>query len=260
MGCQFEDSPNGMPFGCLAAYIGNGPPFMVFDGLVLEMLNNQGTLHMFQNNGLYSVTPKGNLMVEIRGIKTLSIYEIEKKLGWDLEILDTSIEEMKEDEKNLLIYINKVRTNPKLFAELYLTSPKTGAEQELAELLNEMEPISKLNTSSHLYKISLDHAKDLGLHNLAGHESSEGNDMEQRLKRNGIITKIFAENCIFGYNDPIEIIMKLLIDEENDQRNQRKIILNQEFNMVGVSIEPHSGEFCWSCIQDFIREDTEIEN
>ena len=255
VGCfNFEDKPNGMPFGCLAAYINSGPFFTVYDGLALDT-QREGPLYMFQNNGLYSVTPKGSLEVEIRGIKPMSIYEIEMKLGWDLSLLDTSIPEMKEDEINLLIYINKVRTNPKLFSEQFLTNPdKSPAEIELYKLLLSMDPIPRLVTSKELYLISLNHAKDLGENRLAGHESSNGQNMEQRLVSNGISTKIFAENCIFGYNDPIEIILKLLIDEDNENRNQRKIILNKDFNMVGISIEQHSGEYCWSCIQDFIMD------
>ena len=162
---------------------------------------------------------------------------------------------MKEDEINLLIYINKVRTNPQLFAEQYLTNQyKSEAEEELYKALMEMKPISRLTTSKELYIISLNHAQDLGENKLAGHESSSGLNMEQRLINNGINTKIFAENCIFGYNDPVEIILKLLIDEDNLNRNQRKIILNKDFNKVGISIEPHSGEYCWSCIQDFIMD------
>jgi uncharacterized protein YkwD len=256
VGCfNFEDKPNGMPFGCLAAYISNGPYFTVYDGLVLEN-QKEGPLYMFQNNGLYSVNPKGSLEVEIRGVKPMSIYEIEMNLGWNLALLDTSIPEMKEDEVNLLIYINKVRTNPKHFATQYLTNEnKSIAEKELIKLLmTEMEPIPRLLTCKELYSISLNHAMDLGKNKLAGHESSFGMNMEQRLVDKGINTKIFAENCIFGYNDPIEIILKLLIDEDNENRNQRKIILNKDFNMVGVSIEHHSGEYCWSCIQDFIMD------
>lgn len=253
IGCtDFEDRPCGMPFGCLAAYVLNGPYFVVYDGLTIENIQ-EGPLFMFQNNGLYSVTPKGSLEVEIRGIKPLSIYEIEAKMGWDLCYLDTSISEMKEDEVNLLIFVNKVRTNPKLFADQYLkTLGNTEAEVELYNLLITMDPIPRLETTSELYKISSNHAKDLGLNKLAGHESSNGMNMEQRLMANGINTKIFAENCIFGYNDPIEIILKLLIDEDNENRNQRKILLNKDFNKVGISIEHHSGEYCWSCIQDFI--------
>jgi len=105
-----------MPFGCLSAYIANGPFFAVYDGLILEN-KTEGPIYMFQNNGLYSVNPKGSLEVEISGVKPLSIYEIELKQGWDLSILDTSIPDMKEDEVNLLILINKVRTNPKLFVK-----------------------------------------------------------------------------------------------------------------------------------------------
>ena len=255
VGCfNFEDKPNGMPFGCLAAYINSGPFFPVYDTLAIDSVK-EGPLYMFQNNGLYSVTPKGSLEVEIRGIKPMSIFEIEMKLGWDLSLLDTSIPDMKEDEINLLIYINKVRTNPKLFAEQFLTNPdKSAAEVELHKLLLTMDAIPRLVTSKELYLISLNHARDLGENKLAGHESSNGMNMEQRLVSNGINTKIFAENCIFGYNDPIEIILKLLIDEDNENRNQRKIILNKDFNMVGISIEQHSGEYCWSCIQDFIMD------
>jgi len=255
VGCQeFEDYPNGMPFGCLAAYVLNGPFFVVYDGLTIEN-TQEGPLFMFQNNGLYSVTPKGSLEVEIRGIKPSSAFEIEQKMGWDLRELDTSIPEMKEDEVNLLIYINKVRTNPKLFIQQYLKNlGNSEAEVELFNFLESMEPINRLETSLELYKTSSSHAKDLGKNKLAGHESSDGRNMEQRLVDKGITTKIFAENCIFGYNDPLEIILKLLIDEDNENRNQRKILLNKDFNKVGISIESHSGEYCWSCIQDFILE------
>ena len=82
--------------------------------------------------------------------------------------------------------------------------------------------------------------------------SSNEIDMGGRLEKNGINSKKFAENCIFGYNDPLEIIMKLLINEDNELRAQRNIILNFDFNYVGISINPHKGEYCWSCIQDFI--------
>jgi len=255
---NFEDKPNNMAFGCLAAYISNCPFFTVYDGLILEN-QREGPLFMFQNNGLYSVTPKGSLEIEIRGVKPMTVYEIEKRMGWDLSKLDTSIQEMREDEKNLLILLNKVRTNPKLFAEQFLTNEfQSDAEEELFNILMDLEPLPILYTNKELYSIANRHARDLGSNKLAGHESSTGMNMEDRLIAHGIKTKVFAENCIFGYNDPIEIILKLLIDEDNENRNQRKIILNKDFNMLGCAIEPHNGEYCWSCIQDYLRID-EIE-
>jgi hypothetical protein len=252
LGCfNFEEKPNNMNFGSLVGYIPGDEYFNIFDELSY-VPKKSGPLFMFQNNGLYSVNPKGELEIEIKGGTPLSIYDIEFKLGWDMTILDTSIPEMKEDEKILLILINKVRTNPKLFASQYLSLSRSEEEHEFQQVLNIMKPLHPLKTTSKLYNISKNHAIDLGINNIAGHTSSNGLNMEQRLQYGGILTKVFAENCIFGYNDPLEIIMRLLIDEDNENRNQRKIILSPDFNSVGISIEPHSGDFCWSCIQDFI--------
>ena len=253
MGCtSFDEKPNNMNFGCLVGYIPSEPFFTVFDELEYTP-KRDGPLLLFQNNGLYSVNPRGYLEVEIKGGISMSLFEIEQKLGWNLSILDTSIPDMKEEESFLLVLINKVRSDPKLFAQQHLTNSKGSvAEIELEELLYSLKPLNPLKTNKNIYEVSKKHALDLGMNKIAGHTSSNGLNMEQRLQEGGVNTKVFAENCIFGYNDPLEILLRLLIDEENENRNQRKIILSPDFNTVGLSIEPHSGEFCWSCIQDFI--------
>lgn len=250
VGClSFEEKPNNLNFGSLVGYIQGLPYFPIYHGLVITF-DQDGPLYLFQNNGLYSVNPRGYLEIEIRGGIPMTIYEIQKSLNWDLLVLDTSIAEMKEDEVALMVLLNKVRTNPKLFALQYLNGDET--ENELKGVLSAMEPLDSLTTSKQIYQISQKHATDLGKNRIAGHISSNGMTMEERLHEGSIFTKVFAENCIFGYNDPLEIILRLLIDEDNENRNQRKIILSKDFNTVGISIEPHSGEFCWSCILDFI--------
>ena len=272
LGCpEFEEKPNDLNFGSLVGYVPGDELFTIVDGLTL-FSTKDGPLYLFQNNGLYSVNPKGTLELEITGGTPMSIYDIEKKLGWDLNYLDTSIPEMKEDEVSLLILLNKARTNPKLFASQYLNSktnvsninnPSTSsqqAESELEEALCNLDPLPVLYCNKQVYGVSKTHAEDLGKNKMAGHHSSEGFDLEERLKNGGISTKVFAENCIFGYNDPLEIIYRLLIDEDNENRSQRKIILSMDFNMVGIAIEPHPGEYCWSCIQDFILDSSSTEN
>lgn len=250
LGCtSFDEKPNNLNFGSLVGYIQGSPYFPIYHGLIITF-DHDGPLYLFQNNGLYSVNPRGSLEVEIKGGISMTIYDINKNLGWDLNILDTSIPEMKEDEVALLVLLNKARTNPKLFAQQYLTGD--DSENELKSVLIEMDPLDPLMTNKQIYDISKKHAIDLDIYSIAGHISSNGMTMEDRLIEANIYTKVFAENCIFGYNDPLEIILRLLIDEDNENRNQRKIILSRDFNVVGISIEPHSGEFCWSCIQDFI--------
>ena len=264
LGCpEFEEKPNNLNFGSLVGYIPGDELFTIEDGIQI-VSSKDGPLYLFQNNGLYSVNPKGVLELEIVGGIPMNYYDIEKKLGWDLNYLDTSIPEMKEDEINLLVLLNKARTNPKLFASQYLSSSTNAsslnnpssnsrlAENELEEVLYNLEPLPVLYCNKQVYQVSKSHAIDLGQNKMAGHHSSSGNDLEERLRQGGINTKVFAENCIFGYNDPLEIIHRLLIDEDNENRSQRKIILSMDFNMIGIAIEPHPGEYCWSCIQDFI--------
>jgi hypothetical protein len=255
-GCDnFEEKPNDKTFGCLLGYIPGDTYFIVFDELEYKP-KISGPLYLFQNNGLFSVNPKGQLDLEITGATPMNIYEIERKLGWDLKTINTSIPEMKEEEITLICLINKARTNPKLFVKQFLNTNNPN-EAELIQELNEMIPINPLKTDNVLYNVSKNHAIDLGNSEMVGHISSNGMGIEDRLKGNLIMSNIFAENCIFGYNDPLEIVTRLLIDEDNEDRNQRKIILSKEFNKVGISIQRHKGEFVWSCIQDFIYDDTE---
>ena len=257
-GCDnFEEKPNDKAFGCLLGYIPGDSYFIVFDELEYKP-KTSGPLYLFQNNGLFSVNPKGKLDLEITGAMPMNIYDIERKLGWDLKVIDTSIDEMKEEEITLICLINKARTNPKLFVKQYLnTNTSNPNETELIEELNEMIPINPLKTGLALYNVSMNHAIDLGNNEMVGHVSSNGMGIEDRLRGSLIMSNIFAENCIFGYNDPLEIVTRLLIDEDNDDRNQRKIILSKEFNKIGISIQRHKGEFVWSCIQDFIFDDLE---
>lgn len=252
IGCPyFEEKPHNLNFGSLVGYIPGDNYFAVCNN-TKYLAKKDGPLYLFQNVGLYSVNPRGTLDIIIKGVIPASRRDIEYKLGWDLNIIDTSIPEMNENEVELLILINKVRSNPKLFAQQHIIKTGQSIEDELEETLMAMEPLSCLQCFKSLYETSRNHAIDLGENKIAGHISSNGLTMEQRLHHSGIFTKVFAENCIFGYNDPLEIAMRLLFDEDNESRNQRKIILSRDFNFIGITIQPHSGEFCWSCIQDFI--------
>lgn len=265
-GCVlFDDRPNNLNFGCLVGYISFNECINIVDNLSF-ISNHSGALHIFQNNGLYSVTPIGSLELSIEGASPLGIYEIESRKGWDINKLDTSIQEMNEEEIKFLILLNKLRSNQILFISEFLNENSNNKEE--LELIKYLLSYSKdnlnkeyiLKTTSKVYNLSKNHAIDLSINKLAGHYSSNGDMMEQRLVKNNINTKIFAENCIFGFNDPIEIIMRMLIDEDNINKNQRKILMNREFNYVGVVIEPHHGDYCWSCVLDFMYLNSEDLN
>jgi uncharacterized protein YkwD len=48
-----------------------------------------------------------------------------------------------------------------------------------------------------------------------------------------------GECCSYGYDDPLEIVMQLLIDEDVPSLGHRRILLN-DYHTIGVSILPHS--------------------
>jgi uncharacterized protein YkwD len=47
------------------------------------------------------------------------------------------------------------------------------------------------------------------------------------------------ENCQYGYNDGLSIVIDLLIDEEIPDLSHRKSLLNSEVKFIGVAIRKH---------------------
>jgi uncharacterized protein YkwD len=59
-----------------------------------------------------------------------------------------------------------------------------------------------------------------------------------------------GENCSYGYDQAIDIVISLLIDEGVPDMGHRKNTLNDQFNSVGVAIRPHK-EYRVNCVIDF---------
>ncbi len=59
-----------------------------------------------------------------------------------------------------------------------------------------------------------------------------------------------GENCDYGFEDPLTIVMRLLIDEGNPNYGHRTTILDPNFKHIGVSIQPHT-KWNFNCVQEF---------
>jgi uncharacterized protein YkwD len=59
-----------------------------------------------------------------------------------------------------------------------------------------------------------------------------------------------GENCYYGMEDPVVIVIKLLIDEGVKDLGHRHNMLEPSFNSVGVSIKPHK-QYGYNCVMDF---------
>jgi len=155
----------------------------------------------------------------------------------------------------VVLFLNKARTNPKLFAQLYLTTRK-GEGGYALECYNEMlawKPLHPLAPSKALSLAARDHATDLGATGATGHVSSSGADAASRVRRHGTFTGPYTgpwENCSYGPSDPLEIVLQLLIDDGVPSRGHRRNIMEKNVNFVGVSIRPHK-TYRYNCVMDF---------
>ena len=59
-----------------------------------------------------------------------------------------------------------------------------------------------------------------------------------------------GENCSYGYDQAIDIVLTLMIDEGIKDVGHRKNILSEDFNSVGVAIRPHKN-YRINCVIDF---------
>jgi len=165
---------------------------------------------------------------------------------------------MTENEKDVLFLINLARINGKKFSDTFLEdwlknnnyyNKKSEYIKSLYKDLANLDPLNPLNPDSSLYKAAVYHAKDMGKKGTIGHNSSDGTSFSQRLRKY-VNTGFMGENCYYGLNKPIDIVIILLIDEGIKDVGHRKNILNNNYNKIGISIQPHK-KYGYNCVQDF---------
>ncbi|MDC0100185.1 CAP domain-containing protein [Crocinitomicaceae bacterium] len=153
---------------------------------------------------------------------------------------------LSQEEKELIYLQNLVRMNPKLFNDTYVKTyyklnPKksnSSYAKSLVKDLKESGKIQVLYPKLAIFDAAEFHANDLGKLGKTGHESTDGATFSERLKRYGVSGYI-AENCSYGHNEALDILMQLLIDENVESLGHRKNIMNGVYSKVGLAIRPH---------------------
>jgi uncharacterized protein YkwD len=169
---------------------------------------------------------------------------------------DTAFEEvfLKDKEKEVIRYMNMVRTQPKTFLKLYLqnAAQQLGEEESpeyksLVKELDTMHPVRALFATTSLWKTARAHALDMGRTGRVGHSSSTGQTFEERV---GTMDKAMGENCDYGFDDPLLIVTHLLIDTGIEDVGHRRNIFDRDFSNAGVSIQRHK-RYGMNCVIDF---------
>ena len=240
---KFNHKHRDLPIGALIGRVHGGDYFEVNNGMTYQS-NVSGPIYLFANNSRFTVDPQGSLNVFIQFAQSLPIEIIEEKLGWNINELDTASghEFISENERMQIIFINKLRSNPRKFAEQYLIHLKNlySSYQQTYETLINYTPIKVLKPSKSLYLAAKDHAKDIGENGTTGHSSTDGAGLKSRIVKYSINPTYFVENCSFGIKDPLTNILQLVVDDDNPTKSHRLNFLNEAYDQIGISILPHA--------------------
>ena len=160
---------------------------------------------------------------------------------------------MSNREQEMIAEINFLRMNPKdyakvieayiAFMEMEITKEESASiffnkeiksAKELLELLNKMQPLSRLNPHQAMYvgaKVHGEYGKSSG--NLEK-EGSDGSMPNNRILKYANDMIDGDENLPGGTSNIRYSIIKLLIDKEDYNRTQRKILLNPNWDYIAI--------------------------
>jgi len=194
--------------------------------------------------------------------------------NWDLKAIDTarSVDYLSDLEKNVILEVNKVRSDPAKYANLYvkprlsqysgltrssgrtevITAEGKAAVEECIQVLMNRKGVKILLPSLPLSLAARDHVADTGPKGIVGHNGSDRSTPASRVARHEAAISYIGENIDYGDSTAREITLSLLIDDGVPSRGHRENILRQEYNAIGVAIGYHS-KYTQMCVQDFAR-------
>ena len=177
---------------------------------------------------------------------------------WDREVVRKAntgqhADYLTEEEKKLILFMNLARLDGQRFASTFLDAfmdesgtDKTAYVRSLYRDLKDVSDLPLLLPEEDLTSIAQGHAEKSGKTGHVGHR-----DFKERFApfMGNPYTHV-GENCSYGYNRAIDIVITLLIDEGVSNLGHRKNILNESFNSVGVAIRPHK-KYRVNCVIDY---------
>jgi hypothetical protein len=179
---------------------------------------------------------------------------------WDSDILEKAntaknTRYLKEAEKQVIFYTNLARADGELFTKSYLNwyMESTGLKSDsfvisLEKDLKNIRNLPMLYPAIDLYEIARNHAVKSGKSGKQGHQG-----FKKRFRQINRTYYSYGENCYYGGDNPLIIVIELMIDKNVSDLGHRRNMIDPGFNSVGVSIMPHK-VFGYNCVMDFGRE------
>ncbi|MCE3225935.1 MAG: secretion protein [Bacteroidetes bacterium] len=192
---------------------------------------------------------------------------------WNTKELDAGRKSfgLSELEADVILEINKARTNPSKYAELYIkprlsnyngkvyndktvTKEGTVAVNDCISAMNSQVKLLPLKPDNNLIKLAKEYTKMQGKTNQTGHET-DGKGFKERMKTIIDDNKVVGENISYGRNTARDIVIAQLIDDGRPKRGHRKNILRANYTHIGVASGEHK-EYSTMCTINFFGDNT----
>ena len=244
---------NNFNIGCLLYRISSSSKFNIVSLQRKKYISeNSGSLLLSANLDLNEndYKPEGKIHLKISGIEKFEnndfYNKIDKLNGFNLNKLNIN-EINNEKEINIVRYVNMIRTNSKKFCENYLFY--LNEESETKKFLYNFSSLHELNLDLNLSKIAINLAEKIAYDGTTGLINSE---LKNEIKKyNNENIKSFGQNFLYGINNPLLIICRMINDNKNDSKN-RNNILDSKFTHIGVAIRDHL-IYKWICVIIFVE-------
>jgi len=181
---------------------------------------------------------------------------------------------LSELEQNVILELNKIRSDPKRYADDYMDELRASFDgrlftypgqetvkskegisplNECIQILRKTAPLPLLKPAEGLSKASFDLVLDQQKNGGIGHIGKNGLTPQKRIEKYGEWDICSAEDITYGSFEARQIVIFLLIDDGVPDRSHRKNILNPCFRMAGVSYGKHP-TYQSICVIDYAGE------
>lgn len=168
-----------------------------------------------------------------------------------------------QEEKQVVIEINKARTNPVQYAlevlvpymhsidnsnvytnsqgYLIRTQEGQGAVDEAINAMHLQKPMPMLHPQQYLALAASDLCNDLGPKGMTGHIGTDGSSMKQRIARHNPDAQNAGCSEISSYGEmtPVETVRSLIVDDGVQSRANRKMLF-ENLSSTGIAIGTHA--------------------
>lgn len=168
------------------------------------------------------------------------VEEIEKHMS---KFIDETVFQLKVEGKTINIRTNEGK----------------AAVVAAIEFLKGCPPVAPINYSPLLEKAAVDHATDIFVNKVSGHEGSDGSTMVTRVEKYGSWSGSIAENIDMGNSNALDVITALIIDDGVPNRGHRNNLFDPALRFAGSAIGPHS-DYDHVCVIDFAGDIKDLQS